>query len=199
MFVMKRKSINLTTLKILLRPETDLEHALLGVPEFQIGMDWGEPRFGHPEGKVAYHIREVLDNIDQVTTVSTKDRARLRIIAFAHDTFKYLEDRSSPRDWSRHHAAIAKEYMSDFTSDQVILEIIGSHDDAYYAWLNERKNVENLRHKTLESLTSRLDYCLQLFYLFFKCDSLTGDKTLAPVTWFESKAQGITITPIERK
>ena len=196
---MKRKSISLKTIQKLLRPETELEHALLDVPEFQIGLDWGEPRFGHPEGKVAFHVREVLDNIDQINNVSAKDRARLRIIAFSHDTFKYLEDRSSPRDWSRHHAAIARDYMTDFTSDTVILEIIASHDDAYYAWLYERKNVENLRHKTLESLTSRLDYCLQLFYLFFKCDTLTGDKTLAPVTWFEAKVQGITNTLIERR
>lgn len=196
---MKRKSISYSRLHQILLPETELEYALLELPEFQIGLDWGEPRFGHPEGKVAYHVREVLDNIARLPNITDRDRKRLRIIAFAHDTFKYLEDRGSPRDWSRHHAAIARDYMTNFTSDQSVLDVIGSHDDAYYAWLNERKSVEHLRHKTLESLTNRLDYCLQLFYLFFKCDTLTGDKTLAPVSWFESKATGITIVPLERR
>jgi len=196
---MKRKSISYSRLHQILLPETELEYALLELPEFQIGLDWGEPRFGHPEGKVAYHVREVLDNIARLPNITDRDRKRLRIIAFAHDTFKYLEDRGSPRDWSRHHAAIARDYMTNYTSDQSILDVIGSHDDAYYAWLNERKSVEHLRHKTLESLTNRLDYCLQLFYLFFKCDTLTGDKTLAPVSWFESKATGITIVPLDRR
>lgn len=48
----------------LIKPETELERELLHTPEFQVGMCWGEPRFGHPEGKVGLHVREVLDNID---------------------------------------------------------------------------------------------------------------------------------------
>jgi hypothetical protein len=195
---MKGRSINIKSLVNLLRPENDLERALLAVPEFQIGLDWGEPRFGHPEGKVAYHIREVLDNVDQIKNLTPNERRRLRLITFAHDTFKYMEDRSSPRDWSRHHGAIARNFMQDFTSDQVVLDIIATHDDAYYAWLYERKSVENLKHKTLPSLLLRVDYCIQLYYMFFKCDTLTGDKTLAPIQWFEQNATGIRIIPIER-
>ena len=161
-------------------------------------MDWGEPRFGHPEGKVAYHIREVLDNVDQLKIINPTERRQLRLITLAHDTFKFCEDRSSPRNWDKHHAAIAREFMQDYTSDPVVLDIIGAHDDAYYAWLNERRQVENLKHKTLESLVSRLDYCLQLFYLFFKCDTYTGDKTLAPVLWFEQKVVGVHVVPLKR-
>lgn len=194
----RRNSLNIKKLEALLRPETDLERALLLAPEFQIGLDWGEPRFGHPEGKVAYHIREVLDNVDRLEHLMPNDRRRLRLITFAHDTFKYMEDRSNPRDWSKHHGAIAREFMANYTSDQIVLEIIGAHDDAYYAWLNERKQVEHLRHKSLQSLLLKVDHCIQLYYLFFKCDSLTGDKTLAPVLWFEEKVTGIRIADIHR-
>ena len=195
---MKRRSLNIKALSSLLRPETDLERALLQVPEFQIGLDWGEPRFGHPEGKVAFHIKEVLDNVDRIKNITETDRRRLRLITYAHDTFKYMEDRSSPRNWARHHGAIASSFMQDYTSDQAVLDIIATHDDAYYAWLHERKSVENLKHKTLQSLLMRMDYCIQLYYLFFKCDTLTGDKTLAPISWFEQNATGIRVIPMER-
>lgn len=194
----KRHSLKLSAMLGLLQPETDLELALLQAPEFQIGLDWGEPRFGHPEGKVAYHVREVLDNIERLSHISPQDRRRLRLITLAHDTFKYMEDRSNPRDWSKHHAEIARHFMTNYTSDAIVLDIIGAHDDAYYAWLNERKQVEHLRHKSLQALTTRFDHCIQLYYLFFKCDSLTGDKTLAPVLWFEEKVNGIRIADLHR-
>ena len=83
---MKGRSINIKSLVNLLRPENDLERALLAVPEFQIGLDWGEPRFGHPEGKVAYHIREVLDNVDQIKNLTPNERRRLRLITFRGTT-----------------------------------------------------------------------------------------------------------------
>ncbi len=147
---------------------------------------------------MAYHIREVLDNVDQIRNLQEHDRRRLRLVTFAHDTFKYMEDRSSPRNWARHHGVIASEFMQNFTSDQAVLDIIATHDDAYYAWLNERRQVENLKHKTLQALLARMDYCIQLYYLFFKCDTLTGDKTLAPISWFEQHVTSIRVIQMER-
>jgi len=44
-----------------------------------------------------------------------------------------------------------------------------------------------------------MEDCMQLFYLFFKCDTLTGDKTLAPLTWFEEHVTGIDLVYLERK
>ncbi|MBN8527534.1 MAG: hypothetical protein J0M02_19550, partial [Planctomycetes bacterium] len=42
----------------------------------------------------------------------------------------------------------------------------------------------------LESLLERMNYCLQLYYLFFKCDTQSGDKTQAPLKWFEKTIEG---------
>ena len=72
----------------LLRPETALEVSLIEHPDFFEGLFWGKPRFGHPEGQVLYHIREVLDNIE-LLEISSQDRAILRVVTFVHDTFKY--------------------------------------------------------------------------------------------------------------
>lgn len=182
-------------LESLLLPETDLERNLLALPEFHKGLLWGEPRFGHPEGAVALHVREVLDNIDSIPGLQDADRTRLRVIALAHDTFKHAESRTRPRDWTKHHGLLARRFMEVYTSDPVILDVIETHDDAYYKWLAQRRRPSP--HSQLDSLLSRVGHCRQLYYLFFKCDTQTGDKTQAPMRWFEQVAEGIEIVKIK--
>jgi hypothetical protein len=41
-------------------PETELERALLADPRLRAGLDWGAPRPGHPEGRVADHVAAIL-------------------------------------------------------------------------------------------------------------------------------------------
>lgn len=195
---MKRLLDEPHTLEDLLRPETPLERFLLTTAEFRHGLLWGEPRFGHPEGKVALHVQEVLGNIDRVPNISTLQREQLRLIAFAHDTFKYAEDRTRPRDWQKHHGILARRYMESHTSDQAVLDVIETHDDAYYVWLAE-KHGQGAEGKTLDALLDRLDYCLQLYYIFFKCDTQTGDKTQAPLKWFERMVEGIELVTVREE
>jgi len=171
----------------LLQPETKLEKRLLDHPSFLEGLFWGVPRPGHPEGEVYKHIREVLDNINQLD-VEADVRRKLRLIAFVHDTFKHLEDKSLPRDWSKHHAAYARRFLASFTKEEDVLQVIELHDNAYHCWqwivvCGDIKRGE----KKFEELLQRLGSNLQLYYLFFKCDTLTGDKLLAPLWWFEEK------------
>jgi hypothetical protein len=191
-------------LSSVLRPENALEGHLLNLPDFQRGLFWGEPRFGHPEGKVVFHVREVLDNIDRIPMLPHLERVRLRLVAFAHDTFKYEEDRSRPRNWAKHHAQLARQFLSQFTDDQVVLDILETHDDAFYAWLASRIDASNTltpTHpvKTLESLLNQMGYCMQTYYLFFKCDTQTGDKTQAPLKWFESNVPDIHLVPVRER
>lgn len=179
----------------LILPETDLERRILSVPEFQRGLLWGEPRYGHPEGKVGLHIREVLDNINRIPALSPTDRERLRLVAIAHDTFKYAEDRSRPRDWSKHHGRLARDFLALYTSDKVILDVTEHHDDAYYAWLAVRyeQDWKDGSLRTINHLLEKVGYCIQIYYLFFKCDTQTGDKTQAPLKWFEKTVPGIEV------
>ncbi|MFN0215577.1 MAG: hypothetical protein ACKVT2_15070 [Saprospiraceae bacterium] len=179
----------------LLRPETDFERSLLATPEFRKGLCWGEPRFGHPEGKVVLHVREVLDNIALLPNLSGEDRASLRVIALAHDTFKHAESRTRPRDWTKRHGLLARQFMESYTSDAAVLDVIETHDDAYYKWLGQRRRPSP--HSQLDSLLSRVGHCLQLYYQFFKCDTQTGDKIQAPLRWFEKVAEGIDIVKIK--
>ena len=86
---------------------------------------------------------------------------RLRVIAFVHDTFKYNEPRSRPRDWSRHHSVLAKEFLAQFTEDAASLLVTELHDEAYYAWqalkLHYKPHKGAIRKQTLlESMGKHL-------------------------------------------
>jgi len=169
----------------LLSPETTQEKAFLKAEAFQKGLLWGKPRFGHPEGQVYKHIREVLDNIDRLPIDSTT-RRDLRTVAFVHDTFKYAEDKSHPRDWSKHHGVLARQFLEQYTKDPRLLKVVEFHDEAYYVWRMKAlyQKVEQSEAR-LKRLLEIMGADIQFFYLFFKCDTLTGDKTLAPVHWAE--------------
>ncbi|NJK83710.1 MAG: hypothetical protein HC912_07715 [Saprospiraceae bacterium] len=161
---------------------------------FLAGLNWGFPRYGHPEGKVVYHVHEVLANITLIPELSAANRARLRTIAYVHDTFKYLEDRGRPRDWSKHHAILAKNFVAQYTNDEAVLTITELHDEAYYIWRSIKlyqEQEKGLQH--YQALMSKLGEHLQLYYLFFKCDTKTGDKIQAPLIWFEEEINNIEI------
>jgi hypothetical protein len=169
----------------LLQPETELEETLIGLPEFRRGLMWGEPRFGHPEGKVVLHVREVMDNIDRLD-IGPGLRRQLRLIALVHDTFKYLEDKSYPRNWDRHHGLLARRFLESYTSDSAVLDVVELHDEAYYAWrsihLYKKIGEGELR---FQLLLDHLGDNRELYFLFFKCDTETGDKNQAPLRWVE--------------
>lgn len=175
----------------LVRPETPIERAILRHPEWIEGALWGEPRWGHPEGKVVIHIREVLDNVDRVAEHFPQFRAPLRLITILHDTFKYKEEQVRPRrDWTKHHAVYAAQFARQFVLDKKLIDIIELHDEAYYSWIHAHFQDDTHKAQTrLTNIYQRLNFDLQLFYLFFKCDTQTGDKTQLPVEWFEQRAQ----------
>jgi len=181
----------------IIKPETRLEKMIIEQDAWLEGAFWGEPRAGHPEGKVIFHIREVLDNVDKITTNPVL-REELRLVSIIHDNFKHLEETARPRqDWTKHHAVFAMKFARNFIDRQHILNIIELHDEAYYAWHLNRKYPETNRASLrLNSLFEKLGDYRQLYYMFFKCDTYTGDKTKIPVEWFEETVQEISITAL---
>ncbi|MEN0048715.1 MAG: hypothetical protein AAF806_16760 [Bacteroidota bacterium] len=185
-----------------LQPETELEAAFLEDVEFVRGLNWGVPRYGHPEGAIWRHIIELNSNIDRLpehwlrapiragSGLSTRES--LRITSWVHDTFKHIEDKSTPRDWTKHHAVYARHFLERYTKDELLLNLVELHDEAYYIW-----RLLHLMHKLsrgerrLQSLKEKMGECWQLYYLFFKCDTSTGDKNPAPLHWFEREMNDI--------
>ena len=177
----------------LLKPESQLEKKLLTISAFCNGLNWGVPRFGHPEGKILFHIKDVFDNIDQLKLTSEQSRERLRLIAMVHDTFKYQEcKKRQPRNWSKHHAVLARRFMENHSDDKTILNIIQWHDEAYYCWrMAEIYHDPSGGEQRLNKLLDKIADHLPLYYQFFICDTRTGDKIQAPIKWFEARLGGI--------
>ena len=180
-----------------IHPENSLEKRIVNDKDWQNGAFWGEPRPGHPEGKIIYHIHEVLANVDKATSNPTL-RRQLRLVTILHDTFKHLEEQERPRtDWSKHHAIYALNFAQKYITDQAVLDVIELHDEAFYAWRAYMYGHEDTANQKLKALKKRLGKDLQLFYLFFKCDTQTGDKYQMPVQWFEEAMKGIQIVPFQ--
>jgi hypothetical protein len=174
-----------------LKPETTLEMQILADSHIQEGLYWGTPRYGHPEGKVLYHIPEIFANIDAIFPAPPQNRrAQLRLIALIHDSFKFQEIKTFPRDWSKHHGILAANYAQKYISDAAVLSVTALHDEAYYCWrLAILEDDLEASEQRLMKLYTALGQNLQLFYEFFKCDTATGDKTQAPMKWFEQRAE----------
>ena len=185
---MEYQASNSPGLNALITPETDFEKQILNDPDVIAGLQWGFPRFGHPEGKVMFHVKEIFDNIDSINT-NPELRRKLRILALVHDTFKYKEDRKLvAKDCTKHHAHIAYEFLSNYTDEQDLLQVVKTHDDAYYAWRADHayRDPETASIKLTKLMKENKNH-IDLYYAFFVCDTRTGDKNQSPIRWFEEK------------
>jgi hypothetical protein len=175
--------------------EAALEERICADVAWQQGAVWGEPRPGHSEGQVMYHIAEVLTNVDRLARTD-EERRTLRLIALIHDTFKYRVDLLKPRVGNNHHAMLARLFAERYLDNTVILDIIELHDEAFNAW---RLGAYQSRWKEAEARTqrliARLGSSLSLYVLFFRADNQTGSKEPDSLIWFEHflQRQGITL------
>jgi hypothetical protein len=166
--------------------ETDLERTIAADPAWRAGIAWGAPRPGHPEGQVMLHIRDVLANIDRFFGAST-DRARLRLIALLHDSFKYQAVAPTHDQPPPAHGACARAFAERYIDDMSVLEVIELHDEAYKAWRRLARHHDTLdAERCASELIARLGGQLDLFMRFYLCDQQTGDKLIAHYQWFES-------------
>lgn len=183
---MVSKNLSEGEIKTLLKPENGIEEVILSDVGFIDGCNRGKPRSGHPEGKVVYHIREVLDNVEKYYGTDP-DRDDLRLIAILHDTFKHKVDRTQPKTGSNHHGFLAKLFADTYVKDNRILQILIKHDDAYNAWNqgNRRDNWNKAERRANELIQLlMMEDILELYLKFYKCDNRTGDKEQDNYDWF---------------
>jgi len=174
-------------IKHIVKPENGIEVAITSNAVFIEGASYGKPRSGHPEGKVIYHVKEVLENIDKFYGPDDRDREDLRFIALIHDTFKHKVDRNKPKTGDNHHGTIARVFAQQFTQDHKVLRIIELHDEAYNSWsVGGRKGnwykAEERARKLIDELMTIGG--LGLYIKFYKCDNATGDKEQENYDWF---------------
>ena len=164
--------------------ESTVERQIAADPAWERGVWWGEPRPGHPEGAVAHHIADVLANVDRLFPISP-DRARLRLIALVHDSFKYLVDPTRPRTGDNHHGFLAARFLERFTDDAGVLLVAQTHDDAYNAWRSGARRGDWPRAEDRgRQLMQTLGPHLGLYLDFFACDNRVEGKAPDSYDWF---------------
>jgi hypothetical protein len=165
--------------------QTDLEEQIAADPQWLQGITWGTPRPGHPEGEVMFHIREVLNNIDQFFG-SASDRTSLRLIALIHDTFKYQVACTTHDTQMQSHGYVARKFAERYIQDLAVLEVVELHDEAYKASLLMNQHGDRAAaERRAGELFIRLGDTIDLFMHFYLCD-LTGDKSTTHYQWFQS-------------
>lgn len=159
---------------------------------FRIGCEYGKPRSGHPEGKVIFHIQEVLENIDRYSPLNSSpfDRQDLRLVGLVHDTFKYLVDTKRPKVGENHHGMMARKFAEEFFEIPRVLETIELHDEAYNSWQigNRRGNWKKAEERA-GKLVKRLSEDIDFYLTFYNCDNQTGNKSPENYHWFRNLVQ----------
>lgn len=168
----------------IIKPENELESALISDPLFVQGASWGVPRRGHPEGQVIYHIEEVLSNVDKYSESNTREK--LRLIAIIHDTFKFKVDSTRSRSGENHHAMIARRFAENYITDAHVLDVIELHDEAYNSWVKGMNSDWKKAELRVQALIDRLGDALPLYRVFYRCDNETGNKRQDNYAWFEN-------------
>ena len=178
--------------------ETPLERAIAADPVWQRGITWGWPRPGHAEGKVMYHIADVLANVERYA-LSPADRRDLRVITLTHDSLKYRVDPERARSGANHHAARARRFAERYISDERVLQLIELHDEGIHLWNRWRRTGDDrLIAAQLDTLLEQLGENWLLFIEFFRCDNDTPSKNPEPVLWFEEmlRERGYDVPPL---
>ena len=68
----------------------DIVEKITADPRYQKNVEYGEPRSGHPEGKIKFHIAELEENLEKLVPrgVSEEQYWKLKFLIYVHDTFK---------------------------------------------------------------------------------------------------------------
>jgi hypothetical protein len=154
--------------------ETQLERELLADPQLRAGLDWGTPRSGHPEGRVADHVAAIFGAI----AAGDPLRNDLRFLALVHDSFKGQvrpDERWSP---DNDHATLARRFAERYTSDERLLTTLELHDEPYWIWRNAEAP-----EQALQPLLTRLPDT-DLFARFVELDAANEGKDLTFLWWF---------------
>ena len=161
----------------------DIVEQIVSDPRYLKNIEYGEPRSGHPEGKVKLHIAELEGILEKFASrVSEGQYWKLKFLIHVHDTFKAEAIPNSPIESPNSHASLARAYASEFTDDTDLLNMIQFHDVNYALW----KEYAATGSYDLERLSRLLDTILDwdLFLIFVIIDGSSVGKDLEKLRWF---------------
>jgi hypothetical protein len=162
----------------------DVLEKILGDSRYQRNIEYGEPRSGHPEGKIKLHIAELEENLENFRSkgISEEQYWKLKFLIHVHDTFKAEATANSPILNPNSHASLAKAFASQFTTDEDLLNMIQLHDVNYALWLQFDRTGSYDLQRFNDLLDTIQDW--ELFLMFLIIDGSTKGKERSKLIWF---------------
>ena len=175
----------------------DIVERVIADPRYQKNVEYGEPRPGHPEGKIKFHIAELEENLEKLVPrgISEEQYWKLKFLIHVHDTFKAEATPDSPILSPNSHASLARKFATEFIDDQDLLNMIQLHDVNYALWLQFDRsgsyNLQRLNHL----LDSIQDW--DLFLMFLIIDGSTPGKERSKLIWFMREIARFKVTRVD--
>jgi hypothetical protein len=154
-------------------------------PRYQKGIEYGEPRSGHPEGKVKYHIADLEENLEKLAShhgISEEQYWKLKFLIHVHDTFKADAIPDVPIISPNSHASLARKFASEFIEDDDLLNMLQFHDVNFALW----KQFAATGAYDVQRFENLLDTIQDwnLFLMFIIIDGSTLGKDPHKIRWF---------------
>lgn len=182
-------------------------HEIKADERYLKNIEYGRARRGHPEGKVAAHIRELEGNLKQIqeyltlagTPINPATVAVLEILIHVHDSFKAEAQPRVRIDDPHSHASIAREFLATKLNDSSILTMVQLHDVPWSLYQQFQKYGDFNRER-LVALSKEIP-SMETFQLFQIIDNTTTGKvtpgTQSSVKWFISETSPLFETKLD--
>ena len=161
----------------------EIVERVLADPRYLRNIEYGEPRSGHPEGKVKFHIAELQSNLEKLAPrISEEQYWKLQFLIHVHDTFKADATPDSTIESPHSHSSLAKNFASEFTAEADLLAMIQFHDLNFALW----KQFAATGSYDVKRFSRLLDTIMDwdLFLMFLIIDGCTQGKDPDKVRWF---------------
>jgi len=157
---------------------------IISDPRYQKNIEYGEPRSGHPEGKVKHHIAELEENLEKLAArgISEEQYWKLKFLIHVHDTFKAEAIPDSLILSPNSHASLAKKFASEFSADADLLNMIQFHDVNFALWKQFAATGSYDAQRFRSLLEAIQDW--DLFLMFIILDGSTEGKDPKKTAWF---------------
>ena len=157
---------------------------IMADPRYLQNIEYGEPRAGHPEGKVKFHIADLEKNLERLVPrgISEEQYWKLKFLIHVHDTFKADATPNVPIRSPHSHASLARKFASEFIVDDDLLNMLQLHDVNYALW-KQFKATGSYEQKRLENLLDTIQDW-DLFLMFLILDGSAPGKDPVKLSWF---------------
>jgi len=166
-------------------------------PRYQKNIEYGQPRSGHPEGKVKEHISDLEANLEKLRSRINNEETywKLKFLIHVHDTFKVEAVSGVQAIDPQSHETLARDFASELIDDDDMLNIIQFHDENYFFW-KQFKSSGQYDIQYLKFLLEQI-HDWDLYLIFTIIDGYIPGKDIEKLSWFIGEVRKLKTVTID--